>query len=84
MHSAVWARTLGIVSPQSDTARSRVSKAWTCLDHRELITKGRKNRAASVTLLTEDGNADPYTRPDTDFISVTHEFWLDGPGDQRG
>lgn len=83
MHSAVWARALGVENPQSDTARSRVSKAWTRLEKRGLIEKGRKNRVASVTLLTEDGTGVDYSRPVADFISIPHDFWLDGPDDDR-
>jgi len=60
-----------------------VSKAWTRLEKRGLVEKGRKNRVASVTLLTEDGTGLDYSRPVADFISIPHSFWLDGPDDHH-
>ena len=82
LHSAVWARALGLPEPTERTARGRVSKAWTRLVERKLLARSRRNRKAEFTLLREDGSGDPYTRPSGDsnrFIQVPHELWTDGP-----
>ena len=82
LHSAVWARALGLPEPTERTARGRVSKAWTRLVERKLVARSRRNRKAEFTLLREDGSGDPYTRPKGEsnrFIQVPHELWTDGP-----
>lgn len=79
LHSAVWARALGIENPTSATARTRVSKAWARLAERQLVDRGRRHRIASVTPLSEDGSGDPYTRPTSAFMSIRHELWTAGP-----
>lgn len=79
LHSAVWARGLGLPDPHGNAARARVSKAWSRLVERKLVSRGRRQRIAEFTLLSEDGSGDPYTRPKTDFINVPHELWTAGP-----
>ncbi len=79
LHSAVWARALGLPNPNSAATRSRVSKAWTRLVDRNLVVRSRRNRMAEFTLLCEDGSGDPYTRPKASFVNVPHELWTDGP-----
>lgn len=82
LHSAVWARALGLPEPTGHTARGRVSKAWTRLVDRKLVVRSRRNRTAQFTLLLEDGSGDPYTRPSGKagrFINVPHALWTDGP-----
>ena len=84
LHSAVWARALGLPEPTGHTARGRVSKAWTRLVHRKLVVRSRRNRTAQFTLLLEDGSGDPYTRPSGKsrrFINVPRALWTDGPSD---
>lgn len=82
LHSAVWARALGLPEPTGHTARGRVSKAWTRLVERKLVTRSRRNRIAKFTLLLEDGSGDPYTRPrgkSVRFINVPRALWTAGP-----
>ena len=82
LHSAVWARALGLSEPTGHTARGRVSKAWTRLVERKLVTRSRRNRTAEFTLLLEDGSGDPYTRPSGKsrrFINVPRALWTEGP-----
>jgi hypothetical protein len=79
LHSAVWARALGVPEPTSKTARSRISKAWTRIVDRQLVDRGRKNRLAKLTLLREDGSGEGYSRPSSDFFKVPHSLWIDGP-----
>ena len=79
LHSAVWARALGLPNPYSAAARGRVSKAWTRLVDRRLVVRSRRNRLAEFTLLSEDGLGEPYSRPRTSFVNVSHELWTAGP-----
>ena len=79
LHSAVWARALGLANPSGTTARGRISKAWTRLVERKLVTRARRNRMAEFTLLCEDGSGEPYTRPKSAFVNVPHELWTAGP-----
>ena len=79
LHSAVWARAIGLPDPLSGTARGRISKAWTRLVDRRLVTRARRNRLATFTLLCEDGSGDEYTRPKASFVNVPHGLWTTGP-----
>ena len=79
LHSAVWARALGLPDPTGHVARGRVSKAWTRIVDRKLVKRARRNRLAEFTLLCEDGSGQPYTRPTRDFIKVHHALWTEGP-----
>ena len=79
LHSAVWARAVGLPDPIGATARGRISKAWTRLVDRRLVTRARRNRLAAFTLLCEDGSGDPYTRPNASYVNVPHELWTTGP-----
>ena len=79
LHSAVWARAIGLPKPISTTARGRISKAWTRLVDRQLVTRARRNRLAVFTLLCEDGSGDSYTRPSFSYVNGPHELWTAGP-----
>jgi len=79
LHSAVWARALGLPLPDTATARGRVSKAWSRLVDRDLVIRARKGRLASFTLLCEDGSGSLYTRPERAFVKVPHDLWAKGP-----
>lgn len=79
LHSAVWARALGIPLPESATARGRVSKAWSRLVERGLMIRARSGRLAKFTLLREDGSRSPYTPPGPPYLKVPHELWTHGP-----
>ncbi len=79
LHSAVWARALGLPDPTETTARGRVSKAWTRLVERKLVARSRRNRQAEITLLMEDGSGKPYSPPKNHYIKIPLELWTDGP-----
>ena len=79
LHSAVWARALGLPDPTGLVARGRISKAWSRLVDRKLVVRARRNRLAEFTLLCDDGSGEPYTRPGTGFINVPHALWTEGP-----
>jgi hypothetical protein len=87
-HIQVWARYFGTTDFASGTSASNaVSKIFTKLEGRNLITRGRKGRERkiAITLLREDGTGDDYTRPDGKalpdrFLKVPHELWTDGNG----
>ena len=79
LHSAVWARALGLPNPNSPATGGRVSKAWTRLVDRNLVARARRDRMAEFTLRCEDGSGVPYTRPKTSFVNVPHDLWTDGP-----
>jgi hypothetical protein len=49
LHSGVWARALGFAKPNAPAARSRLSKTWSRLVERRLVTRTRKNRLAQYT-----------------------------------
>lgn len=83
LHSAVWARALGAENAKSQTARTRVSKAWARLADRKLVQKSRVRRTAQVTPLIEDGSGSAYTRPTSHFMSFKHEFWTSGPSKKQ-
>lgn len=83
LHSGVWARALGFPKPNAPGARSRLSKTWSRLVERRLVSRTRKNRLAKYTLLCEDGSGRPYDRPKTSFINVPHRLWTDGPSDSE-
>lgn len=82
-HTAIWARALGVPEPMSLTARTRVSKGWHRLASRHLVDRGRRRRTALLTPLCEDGSGEPYTRPKSHFIKVSHSLWTHGPVDSN-
>lgn len=79
LHSAVWARALVLDDPTGNTARGRISKAWTRLVERNLVVRSRRNRQAEFTLLMEDGSGEPYSSPRSHYIKVPLSLWTDGP-----
>lgn len=79
LHSAVWARALGIPEPNTTVARTRVSKTWGRLVARKLVARSRHKRLARFTLLCEDGSGDPYERPSSQYVKVPHALWTAGP-----
>lgn len=83
LHSAVFARALGLPNPMSQATRGRVSKAWTRLVQRNLVARSRRNRLAEFTLLAEDGSGQPYTRPTSSYLQVPHDYWTAGPDGSR-
>ena len=79
LHSAVWARALGIPEPNSTVARTRISKTWSRLIARKLVARSRQKRMARFTLLCEDGSGEPYERPSSQYLKVPHALWTAGP-----
>lgn len=79
LHSAVWARALGLPDPMGNTARGRISKAWTRLVERKLVDRSRRKRQAEFTLLMEDGSGKPYSTPKSHYIRIPLELWTTGP-----
>lgn len=90
MEAAVWVRALGIgehidgaIDPESDSARSGVSKVMRRLADRNLITRSRRNRTGVITLLREDGTGEPYVRPlgrtrNDRWLRLPHAYWVEG------
>lgn len=56
-----WARALNM--PLTTGSETTVSKSWTWLEDRLLITSDRHNRRRRVFLLAEDGSGEEYARP---------------------
>lgn len=83
LHSAVWARALGLTNPTGQAARGRVSKTWSRLVNRKLVSRSRRQRMAEFTLLREDGSGEDYARPTSNFINVPHSLWTEGPEGER-
>jgi len=80
LHSAVWARALGLANP--DKSGPAISKIFKRLRDRKLVTATREKRLASVTPLLEDGSGDPYTRPGADgnrdaYLQIPAAYWTD-------
>lgn len=85
--AAVWARALGLQEAERRSAKSAISKTWLRLEKRQLVSRGRRQRLADVSLLREDGSGDPYTRPDGTterYLQVPLALFRSGPpGDGR-
>lgn len=78
LHSAVWARAIGL--PRSRHSASLISRSWTWLEEMNLITKKRDRRLLNVTLLKEDASGDDYAHPGKagNYFKLSHEYWLEG------
>jgi hypothetical protein len=82
VHSAVWARAVGIGDVES-SATAFVSKAWRRLDTKyHLIQRERRGRLAKITALREDGSGKPYTVPtgstwNDRYFKIPFAYWLD-------
>jgi hypothetical protein len=77
IEAAGWARALGIANTSGLVA---VSRTWKRLADLNLITRGRKARKASITLLREDGSGAPYVRPrgrthPERYLRLPLEYW---------
>lgn len=80
--AGVWARMLGLEGPGGPSA---VSKIWKRLEDRGLVDRARVQRRASITLLREDGDGDPYTHPGAGpksarepYLKLPYAYWEDG------
>ena len=74
----VWARALGFEKPMGTTACGRVSKAWSRLVGKNLVTRSKDGRLAKFTLLCEDGTGKPYNSPEKDYFRVPLALWTEG------
>lgn len=79
----VWARALGFEKPTGTTACGRVSKAWTRLVEKNLVTRSKDGRLAKFTLLDEAGTGKPYDRPQKDYFRVPLALWNEGKKQER-
>ena len=81
--ATVWARAMGFDLPDSKSARTAISKTWTRLERRGLITRKRVHRQTCVTILREDGSRQPYGHTPGSagerYLRLPHAFWLSGP-----
>lgn len=75
----VWARALGFKKPMGTTACGRVSKAWSRLVGKNLVTRSKDGRLAKFTLLCEDGTGTPYDSPQKYYFRVPLALWTEGP-----
>ncbi len=91
LNSGVWARALGTTEKaNAASARAAVAKTLQRLQERRLITYERikGTHDVRVTLLKEDGNGDPYTRPglgNSDaYLKIPFSLWRSGLADDLG
>lgn len=81
--ATVWARAMGFDLPESKSARTAISKTWTRLERRGLISRKRVHRQTCVALLQEDGSRRPYDHTPGSagepYFRLPHAFWLSGP-----
>ncbi len=81
--AGMWVRALGLAdAAEPASARSAVSKVMKRLEDRQLITRSRTGRMASITLLKEDGSGDSYQHPHhagdgENWLQLPHAYWLE-------
>jgi hypothetical protein len=78
--SETWVRVLNLEQTCSaESAKAAVSKTLRRLEERGLLVRRRDRRSTEVTLLHEDGNGDPYTRPrsvdDGTWFTLPYGYW---------
>lgn len=79
--AGVLARALGTDRNASGKAATNaVSKVLRRLENRNLIQRSRVpgGRNVRITLLDPDGSGDPYERPLSQYLRLTHRYFLDG------
>jgi hypothetical protein len=80
--SGTWIRAFGLTDTATMvSARGVISKILRRLETRKLIRRGRSGRRAVVTLLKEDGSAEPYERPvakNDNWFHLPYEYWIEG------
>jgi hypothetical protein len=76
----VWLRSLGR-DPRSKSSASVLSRAWTRLEERRLISRTRQGRVLRIELLCEDATGEPYTYPTghgTDvYFKLPFAYWTE-------
>lgn len=79
VHSAVWARAVGM----DDAGTAAVSKAWRRLETKyRLVQRERRGRFAKIVALREDGSGKPYVVPagstwNDRYFKIPFAYWLD-------
>jgi hypothetical protein len=76
----LWARVLDLGAAPSGSRT--ISKVWKRLVDRNLVSRERSGRRASITLLCEDGSGTPYVRPGSKgqnqpYLKIPFQYWLD-------
>ncbi len=78
--SEVWARALGMGGLAS--AAATISKSWTWLEERELVTTARRGRLREVRFLREDASGESYQHPGDDrgakvgdYFKLPYAYW---------
>jgi hypothetical protein len=81
LQGVVINRALGVESPDSDTARTALSKARKRLKEQGLIRVTRSGRWADVELLHESGSGQPYSIPGKKghYARLSNAYWLEKP-----
>lgn len=76
----VWLRALGRSRTKSSV--SVMSRAWSRLDERGLIERGRKGRLIELQLCREDGSGEPYSYPtgagNDVYFKLPFAYWTEG------
>jgi hypothetical protein len=81
----VWARLLGL---EGKNAASLISRNWSWLEQRRLISTRRKARLREITILREDGSGLPYEHPGATgegfYFKLPHAYFSAGYPDRMG
>lgn len=77
-HARVWVRAMGL--PDTSSSAGMISRAWRRLKEQNLVTRGRWNRYAEITVLREDGTGRPYIHPgnlraDEPYLRLPLAYW---------
>ncbi|HTB50222.1 MAG TPA: hypothetical protein VK701_04530 [Solirubrobacteraceae bacterium] len=77
--STLWARALGVDARPG--IRATISRSWSWLEHRRLVSTARASRARAITILCEDGSGRPWQHPVEEkepFFQLPHAYWESG------
>jgi hypothetical protein len=83
--SPSWAHALGV--DQRPGIRATISRSWTWLEHRRLVSTARASRARAITILREDGSGRAWQHPVEEkepFFQLPHAYWESGLHTQLG
>jgi hypothetical protein len=77
--STVWARALGLA--ERPGSRASISRSWTWLEDRRLVSTSRAARARSIRILCEDGSGRAWQHPVDEtapYFQLPHAYWESG------
>ncbi len=78
LDARVWARGLGLPTPNNDGAAA-VSKVWRRLEDRGLISRQRQGRLTNITILDENGRGSDYSYPSGKgkgrYFKLSEQYW---------